>query len=136
MELRDIQASPEAAKLVDAPSDLADPYVKIWAREEKGSDVNLAVHMLHDAWKDIYDCAIVLSNDSDLAEALRLVRSMGKVMGVLCPTTSGPARELHAQADFVRPIRPAHLAKSQLLDPLFLDDGSKLFCPPRWLARH
>ncbi len=42
--------------------------------EEKGSDVNLAVHLLNDAWSNKYDCAIIVSNDSDLAEAMRLVK--------------------------------------------------------------
>ena len=42
--------------------------------EEKGSDVNLAVHLLNDGWLDVYDCAVVVSNDSDVAEAMRLVR--------------------------------------------------------------
>ena len=37
--------------------------------EEKGSDVNLAVHLLNDGWLDAYDCAVVVSNDSDIAEA-------------------------------------------------------------------
>jgi len=47
--------------------------VKIVKTEEKGSDVNLAVHLLNDAWLNLYDCAVVISNDSDLAESCRLV---------------------------------------------------------------
>lgn len=50
-------------------------FVKIIKSEEKGSDVNLAVHLLNDAWQDLYDCAVVISNDSDLSEALRLVKT-------------------------------------------------------------
>ena len=46
--------------------------------EEKGSDVNLAVHLL---------------NDSDLAEAMRLVRHHhGKRIGLITPGTSRPSR--------------------------------------------
>lgn len=41
--------------------------VDIIKTEEKGSDVNLAVHLLNDGWLDAYDCAVVVSNDSDLA---------------------------------------------------------------------
>lgn len=47
-------------------------YETIIKTEEKGSDVNLAVHLLNDAWLDHYDCAVVVSNDSDLAEDLYL----------------------------------------------------------------
>ena len=58
--------------------------------EEKGSDVNLAVHLLNDAWLDLYDCAVVVSNDSDLAEAMRLVkRHRGKLIGLVTPGNRG-----------------------------------------------
>jgi uncharacterized LabA/DUF88 family protein len=54
--------------------------------EEKGSDVNLAVHLLNDGWLDAYDCAVVVSNDSDIAEAMRLVRHHhGKRIGLITP---------------------------------------------------
>ena len=49
--------------------------VRILKTEEKGSDVNLAVHLLNDAWLDRYDCAVIISNDSDLAEAIDIVRA-------------------------------------------------------------
>ena len=54
--------------------------------EEKGSDVNLAVHLLNDSWLDVYDCAVVVSNDSDIAEAMRLARHHhGKLIGLITP---------------------------------------------------
>ena len=57
--------------------------------EEKGSDVNLSLHLLNDAWLDKYDAAIVVSNDSDMAEALRLFRENcpEKVIGLFTPGT-------------------------------------------------
>lgn len=51
-------------------------YATVLKTEEKGSDVNLAVHLLNDAWQDGYDCAVIVSNDSDLAEAMRLGTSV------------------------------------------------------------
>ncbi|MDE2149083.1 MAG: hypothetical protein KGJ55_04445 [Gammaproteobacteria bacterium] len=30
------------------------PSVEVWKKEEKGSDVNLALHVLHDAWQNAY----------------------------------------------------------------------------------
>ena len=48
--------------------------VEIIKTEEKGSVVKLAVHLLNDGWLDLHDCALVVSNDSDIAEAIRLVR--------------------------------------------------------------
>lgn len=49
-------------------------FERVIKTEEKGSDVNLAVHILNDAWLNRYDCAVLLSNDSDLAGALSLIR--------------------------------------------------------------
>lgn len=70
--------------------------VEILKTEEKDSDVNIAVHLLNDAWLDAYDCAVVVSNDGDLAEALRLVKlHHRKVIGLIFPRYKGqPSREL------------------------------------------
>ena len=74
--------------VVSAPiAPLANPpkFTKIYKTEEKGSDVNLAIHILNDAWLDKYDCAIIISNDSDLAEPLHLIREQHKekVIGLI-----------------------------------------------------
>ena len=80
--------------------------------EEKGSDVNLATYMLLDAFDDEYDAALVISNDSDLVEPIRLVRErFGKTMGVSCPVLKKdryPSRRLVAVTDF-----DAHISKSR-----------------------
>lgn len=55
----------------------------IWDTEEKGSDVNLAVELVNDAWLNVFDVAIVISNDSDLERAVRIVRKKGRTVGVL-----------------------------------------------------
>ena len=41
--------------------------VKVIKTEEKGSDVNLATHLLFDACQDAYELGIVISNDSKLS---------------------------------------------------------------------
>lgn len=73
-------------KMLKAP--ITDPrqYCTVVKTEEKGSDVNLAVHLINDYWLDRYDCAVVISNDSDLSEPLRLINSQkDKVIGLICP---------------------------------------------------
>ena len=98
--------------------------------EEKGSDVNLAVHLLNDGWLDAYDCAVVVSNDSDIAEAMRLVRHHhGKRIGLVTPGTGRPSRQLMAHADFARHVRPNALRRSQLPD---LIPGTNIRKPARW----
>jgi uncharacterized LabA/DUF88 family protein len=97
------------------------PSVEVYKNEEKGSDVNLALHVLNDAWQNTYDCAVVVSNDSDLSESLRLVKAQHrKLIGVVTP--GAPARrtsfQLSQHADFVKPIRTWMLRASQLPDPI------------------
>ncbi|MBW1649701.1 MAG: NYN domain-containing protein [Deltaproteobacteria bacterium] len=87
--------------------------------EEKGSDVNLALHLLNDAWLDLYDCAVVVSNDSDLAESLNLVKNQRKkVIGLITPGKTHPSRELMKYSDFNKRIRKGALAASQLPDTI------------------
>lgn len=57
-------------------------YVRVAITEEKGSDVNIATHLINDGWKDLYDVAIVVSNDSDLIEPIRIVKSELKRKGI------------------------------------------------------
>lgn len=60
--------------------------VRVVEAEEKGSDVNLASYLLIDAFRSDYDVAVVVSNDSDLAEPIRLVRSeFGLQVGLVNP---------------------------------------------------
>ncbi len=109
--------------IVRAP--LANPIngkktVEIIKTEEKGSDVNIAVHMLNDAWLDEYDCAVVVSNDSDLAEAMKLIKihHPTKVIGLLTPGDQYPSKELMQYAKFKAKIRIGPLSASQLPNPI------------------
>ena len=45
---------------------------------EKGIDITLATDMLHFAWRNLYDVAVLVSGDSDFAYALQAVKNMGK----------------------------------------------------------
>jgi len=45
---------------------------------EKGIDIMLATDLLHFAWNDLYDVAILVSGDGDFAYALQAVKNMGK----------------------------------------------------------
>ncbi|MCX5998557.1 MAG: NYN domain-containing protein [Chloroflexi bacterium] len=45
---------------------------------EKGIDIMLATDLLHFAWSDLYDVAVLVSGDGDFAYALQSVKNMGK----------------------------------------------------------
>lgn len=122
---------PKRRRLVDPPPPPASRYAEVWHREEKGSDVNLAVHMVNDAWSNAYDCAVVISNDSDLAEACHLVRSLGKVVGII-GSPQRPATELAHCSDFYRRIDLAVVRRCQLPHVLVDAQGRQLACPDSW----
>lgn len=87
--------------------------VKVIKTEEKGSDVNLASHLLRDAFTDDFDVAVVVSNDSDLLEPIRIVQSeLGKPVGILNPQKH-PSIVLKKEARFFKSIRKSALARSQ-----------------------
>jgi uncharacterized LabA/DUF88 family protein len=107
-------------------------YVNVIKTEEKGSDVNIATHMLHDGYQGAYAAAIVISNDSDLVEAIKIVRTeLKKSVIVLNPFKDTPSQELNRFATFVKPIRLGVLAASQFSDPL-KDRTGTFHKPPTW----
>src|SRR6185436_14660008 len=62
------------------------PVKRVWVdkTEEKGSDVNLATHLLHDGFTGDFEAAVLLTNDSDLAAPVRVVRQVLKLpIGIL-----------------------------------------------------
>src|SRR5207253_4957632 len=61
-------------------------YVKVIKTEEKGSDVNIAAHLIHDCYKGEFDIAALVSNDSDLVEPVRIVtQELDSKVGILNP---------------------------------------------------
>jgi hypothetical protein len=106
-------------------------FVRIIKTEEKGSDVNLATHLLLDGFRGDYEVAAVISNDSDLTEPIRVVRDELKLpIGVLCPHDN-PSWELTKVSTFWREIRDATLAKAQFPDVL-TDARGDFHKPERW----
>ena len=103
-------------------------YVKVIKTEEKGSDVNLALHLLSDGYKNAYDVAVIVSNDSDLLLPVQFVKKeLGKKIGILNPQKH-PSKVLIANADFVKNIRRGVLSKS--LFPTTLTDSQGTFTKP------
>jgi len=102
----------------------ANPYVEVIKTEEKGSDVNLATHLLHDAHLNRYECAVVISGDSDLLAPVQIVMDeLKKQVGVINPRdrVSGV---LMKQATFYKYIRDGVLGASQFSTTLTDAQGS------------
>lgn len=106
--------------------------VDVEKTEEKGSDVNLAVHLVNDAWANQFDVALVISNDSDLAEAIKLARQRGKPVGVANPIADTKVKmnfKLHEVCSFKRRIEEKHLKNSLLPDTIA---GTTITKPMDW----
>jgi hypothetical protein len=118
--------------LVDAP--LRGPKkALVWVPEERGSDVNLASHLLVDGFTGQYEVAVVVSNDADLLEPVRLVRAvLGLPVGVIKVEGGQRACVFAKQADFVRTVRRGHFTAAQLPLTITAADGRTITKPREW----
>ena len=107
-------------------------YVRVIKTEEKGSDVNIAAHMVNDGHKGLYQVAILVSNDSDLVEPVKIVRNELKLpIGVLNPFINSASYDLRKHATFVKPIRSGALSASQF-PPTLKDSSGTFYKSPSW----
>lgn len=103
----------------------------VYKTEEKGSDVNLAANLLRDAYQGSCECAVVVSNDSDLLTPIRMAKSDCRVvMGLMLPRPKGSV-ELKRLANFQRDIRVHNLAAAQFA-PSFADATGTITKPTGW----
>jgi uncharacterized LabA/DUF88 family protein len=111
---------------------LTPTFVLVRRSEEKGTDVNIATHLVHDAHLGRFDAAVLVSNDSDLAEAVRIVyRELGKPVHIFRPSTNRPNHKLQTVAASFNNISAHHLSTSQF--PASLSDARGPFTkPPTW----
>ena len=99
--------------------------------EEKRTDVNIATHMVNDAWEDAYDLAILVSGDSDLVPPIEVVTAHGKPVFVAFPPRR-QSNDLKTCATTSFHINERVFKKSQLPDEVVKTDGTTLCRPPTW----
>ena len=119
--------------LADSPKDNIR-WAEVLRTEEKGSDVNLATYLLFDACKKRCELAVVISNDSDLAEAIRVAQSgLGVPVGLINPhPPDRRSRKLHElPCLFFKQIRGQALANTQLPDIIY-DGQGEVRKPTGW----
>ena len=117
--------------LSQIPQEKESNYARVIRTEEKGSDVNIATHLLNDAYQNDYEVAVIISNDSDLVEPVKIVRGqLGLKIGILNPHRH-PSRELRANSDFFKKIRRSVLAASQFPSTL-TDSRGTITKPEAW----
>lgn len=117
--------------------------VQVQRTEEKGSDVNLAAHLVYDnCMKDAKDTdgSIVISNDSDLANAIELVTAnLSRPVTVVNPNRTNKVHSdpkhcalqqdlRRVSTDQVPSINPSVLVKAQF--PTTMTDAKGSFTKP------
>jgi uncharacterized LabA/DUF88 family protein len=123
----------------DGRTPVGKPFPAV-VREEKGSDVNLATFLVRDAALDEYDIALLLSNDSDLVNAVRIARNdFGRRVIVVSPVVNGQrgrkarvTNQLREAADQALVIDITLLGKCRLPDPAVDSEGREVRCPSEW----
>ena len=97
--------------------------------EEKETDVNIALYLLDGAYQNIYDRALILSADSDLVPAIRMVRQRfpEKSVRLLLPvrrTNSAELRRAVGDPNGVREIKQMHLERCLLPESISDNNGN------------
>ncbi len=98
--------------------------IQVHLPEEKQTDVNIASHMINDAWLDKYDQALLISSDTDLTTALEIVHTdyQGKPkkrigLAGCNPKTKAPG-SLIKHSDWYKTITPELLNSNQMPDSI------------------
>lgn len=104
------------------------------AHEEKQTDVNIAVAIVREAYKDSYDEAFLVSCDSDLAPALELVREVrpDKKIKLVCPPGRKHSKELSKHATALASIKTIHLERNLLPERIETAGGIIIDRPPKY----
>ena len=94
-------------------------FAKIVKTEEKGSDVNLGVHLVRDALQGKFQHAAVITNDTDLKEPIRIVRKEADLpVTILAPVNKVAGSLSNISGVDVRHIRDIHIKNSQFPDEI------------------
>lgn len=107
------------------------------AHEEKETDVNIALYLLNLAYKDCFDCALLVSNDSDLAPAVRMLKEQfpNKWARIITPPKKRTSKELVQAVGgwiHVRTIKEKHIAQALLPDAIISKNGYIIRRPEKY----
>ena len=125
------------------PDAQGNKYAVVRKTEEKGSDVNLASYLLLDGFRKDYEVAVVITNDSDLAEPIRLIRQELKLRVLVLHPCKAPdpvrgiaggrvSVELQRSSTKSLVIKEASLAASQFPAAITDSQGRIITKPIGW----
>jgi len=106
--------------------------VTIQTWEEKGSDVNLATRLLADAVDEDFEQALVISNDSDLTEPIRMIKQKFNLPIVVISPYPTVTNKLRRAATSYAVLDKSLLATCQLRASLKDKKGRVITKPAAW----
>lgn len=126
-----LEAATEECRVCDKSS--RPGFVRGYRASEKLTDVNIATSLLQDAYENKADSFVLISGDSDLSPAARIVRySVKKQIIVLNPQRS-ICNELRKYSTLYRNL-DVNVAEGCLMPRSFESkDGRVIHCPEAWL---
>jgi len=108
-----------------------DGYALVVKNEEKGTDVNIASHLVNDAHHMLFEKAVVISNDSDLVTPIRIVTSEINLPVTIVSPFDRNSIQLKDVATDVKHLRNGLLRVSQFPEKL-VDSVGEFCMPERW----
>lgn len=102
--------------------------------EEKESDVNIALHLLADAYQNAFDVAYLVTADTDLAPAVKMVRQTfpdKRLVSVVPPGSRHPS-SIDAFCDHHLRLRRKDFEASRLPETIISSTGAVLRCPEEY----
>ncbi|MDR1916257.1 MAG: NYN domain-containing protein [Synergistaceae bacterium] len=107
--------------------------VEVIKTEEKGTDVNLAVQMVADAYENRFDYAMLFSNDSDIAYSVKIsTKVCKKYVGLYIDKKASPTKVLQENICYIKRLSPSLLAEHQLPEKLTSPTGRLITKPKDW----
>ena len=122
---------PSQARRKRVTATATETYVQVHEIEEKGSDVNLATRLLVDGFRGNYETAVVVSNDSDLAEPIRVVVQELQLPVLIANPHPHPAWTLKKLGLPIKAIRQGPLSACQF-PAVMMDANGPFTKPPTW----
>jgi uncharacterized LabA/DUF88 family protein len=101
--------------------------------EEKETDTNIAAAVIHDAILGLYDTALLVSADSDMIPAVKLVKQLSPEKRIVVAAPPGRwSSHLAAECDGAISIRADKVRQSLLPDTVMTSAGVVLKRPSMW----
>ena len=108
--------------------------VEVAKTEEKGTDVNLAVKLVADAFRNRFDYAMLFSNDSDMSYAVHIATNdCMKKVGLYIDRKAVSFKALRKNICYTKRITPALLASHQLPEEIKTSKDRIIKRPREWI---